>query len=214
KKSLKEVFIDCKTDGWGYDFEFLLKCEKNGFKIKEIPVKWIAGEESKVTIKSYVNTFVELMKIWWQEIGISRGFIINIFVRTRTFQKYFVGGVITNLINIGVFFYLLYGLKVADFNIKGFTIPNYILIESVAYLVCVIFNFIYHKFFTFRSNQWNLKELIRYIVLLLINYFIGIVLLFIMIDLLGIYQSYAKLISMVVVILWNFFALKLFVYRS
>jgi len=39
-----------------------------GFKIKEVPVVWKNPGESKVTLKSYIKTFKELLQIKWNLI--------------------------------------------------------------------------------------------------------------------------------------------------
>ncbi|MCK4860271.1 MAG: hypothetical protein KAS87_06925, partial [Candidatus Omnitrophica bacterium] len=48
---------------WGFDIEILALAKKMGFKIKEVPVNWSNPGESKVTLKSYIRTFQELLKI-------------------------------------------------------------------------------------------------------------------------------------------------------
>ncbi len=48
---------------WGFDIEILTIAKKMGFKIKEVPVFWSNPGESKVTLKSYIRTFGELLKI-------------------------------------------------------------------------------------------------------------------------------------------------------
>jgi glycosyltransferase involved in cell wall biosynthesis len=48
---------------WGFDIEILVLAKKMGFKIKEVPVNWSNPGESKVTLKSYIKTFQELLKI-------------------------------------------------------------------------------------------------------------------------------------------------------
>lgn len=211
---LSTYFINCETNGWGYDFEFLYKVKDAGYKIKEIPVKWSAGAKSSVGFRSYVNTLIELIKIWWKEEGLSIGYLSKLFKRTRMVQKYFVGGVLTNVINIGGFYYLLYVVKMSDWQIGSLVIPHYIIIESVAYTTAVIFNFMFHKLLTFKSSRWNLGEFARYGLLLFINYVIGVILLYAMVDRIGIYEGLAKLAVVMVVIMWNFFALKYFVYKS
>lgn len=51
---------------WFFDSELLFKCQKYGYKIKEIPVHWIEGKSSKVeilkTIKNYLSSIIRLKK--------------------------------------------------------------------------------------------------------------------------------------------------------
>ena len=53
---------------WGFDIEILALAKRMGFKIKEVPVDWHNPQESKVTLKSYIRTFMELLKIKWNLI--------------------------------------------------------------------------------------------------------------------------------------------------
>jgi dolichyl-phosphate beta-glucosyltransferase len=59
----KVVFEKQTVDRWGFDFEILHLAQRLGFKIKEIPVKWINAEGSKVKPTDYFKTLGELLKI-------------------------------------------------------------------------------------------------------------------------------------------------------
>ena len=48
---------------WGFDIEVLVLAKRMGFKIKEAAIDWKNPGESKVTLKSYIKTFQELLKI-------------------------------------------------------------------------------------------------------------------------------------------------------
>ncbi len=62
-KIAEEVFSRQTIFRWGFDIEILVLVKKLGYKIKELPVAWINPGESKVTLKSYIRTFAELLKI-------------------------------------------------------------------------------------------------------------------------------------------------------
>jgi dolichyl-phosphate beta-glucosyltransferase len=62
-KEAKEYLIMCKNDRFGYDFEFLYLLQKNGMKIKEMPVKWAAVGDSRVKPMSYFKTLQELFNV-------------------------------------------------------------------------------------------------------------------------------------------------------
>ena len=62
------VFSRQTIEKWGFDIEVLVIAKKLGYKIKELPVTWINPAGSKVTLKSYLNTFIELLKIKWNLI--------------------------------------------------------------------------------------------------------------------------------------------------
>jgi glycosyltransferase involved in cell wall biosynthesis len=73
-KQAAEVIFPMQTlTGWGFDFEVLLIGKRNGFHIKEIPVRWINPPDSKVRLNAYLTTLIELMRVKWNDIrGIYR----------------------------------------------------------------------------------------------------------------------------------------------
>ena len=63
EKVANDIFSRQTIEKWGFDIEILVLAKKLGYKIKELPVTWINAEGSKVTLKSYIRTFMELLKI-------------------------------------------------------------------------------------------------------------------------------------------------------
>src|SRR4030042_2241539 len=64
----KKIFPKQTIMRWGFDIEILALAKRMGFKIKEVPIDWHNPSESKVTLKSYIRTFMELLKIKWNLI--------------------------------------------------------------------------------------------------------------------------------------------------
>lgn len=62
-KAAEKIFPKQTIMRWGFDIEILVLAKKMGFRIKEVPVNWRNPGESKVTLKSYIRTFGELLKI-------------------------------------------------------------------------------------------------------------------------------------------------------
>jgi dolichyl-phosphate beta-glucosyltransferase len=60
----QRIFCTHITDRWGFDFDFLLRLKRNNATIYEVPVIWIAGAESKMTVWGYITTLIELIRIW------------------------------------------------------------------------------------------------------------------------------------------------------
>ena len=54
RRVVKNVVPLIKDTGWFFDTELLVLAEKNGYKIKEVPVKWIDDPDSRVRIFSTV----------------------------------------------------------------------------------------------------------------------------------------------------------------
>lgn len=60
----QRIFCTHTTDRWGFDFDFLFRMKRSNATIHEVPVTWIAGEESKMTAFGYITTLIELIRIW------------------------------------------------------------------------------------------------------------------------------------------------------
>ena len=65
----KEIFSINTIDGFGYDFELLFLAQKKKYSIKEIPIKWKSSFESKVEPIDYFYTFIELIKVIYNDIN-------------------------------------------------------------------------------------------------------------------------------------------------
>jgi len=63
KKVAENVLPKCKIDRFAFDPEILVLAQKNGFKIKEIPIIWKNDLESKVKFKSMVKMALDMVKI-------------------------------------------------------------------------------------------------------------------------------------------------------
>ncbi|MDP2820818.1 MAG: glycosyltransferase family 2 protein [bacterium] len=64
----EDIFSRCKIDRWAFDVEVLLIAKKFGYKIKEIPVRWVNNPNSKVSFKGMVKMLLEVLKIRWNAI--------------------------------------------------------------------------------------------------------------------------------------------------
>ena len=62
------VFPRQTLTGWGFDFEILAIAKLGGFRIKEMPVRWVNPPDSKVGIGAYGTTLVELARVRWNRI--------------------------------------------------------------------------------------------------------------------------------------------------
>ena len=48
----RRIFAKCKVDGFAFDFETILRAQKDGLKITEVPVKIVNHRDSKVHVFS------------------------------------------------------------------------------------------------------------------------------------------------------------------
>lgn len=56
----KELFENLQTKGWTFDVELLLKADRTGYSIKELPVQWRNGRDSKVSLSDGWRILKEL----------------------------------------------------------------------------------------------------------------------------------------------------------
>lgn len=59
KRVVKELLPKVENNEWFFDTEMLVKGERYGYKLKEIPVKWIDDEGSTVNIKKTVESYMK-----------------------------------------------------------------------------------------------------------------------------------------------------------
>jgi len=64
----EDIFNKCRIERWAFDVEVLLIAKKFGYKIKEIPVRWINNPNSRVSFKGMVKMLLEVLRIRWNAI--------------------------------------------------------------------------------------------------------------------------------------------------
>jgi glycosyltransferase involved in cell wall biosynthesis len=62
-KAVEDVFPSCVIDRFSFDPELLVVAKKRGYRIKEVPIKWINDVNSKVKFKNMVKMGFDLIKI-------------------------------------------------------------------------------------------------------------------------------------------------------
>jgi len=72
EEAAKKIFSRQTINRWGFDIEVLVIAKKLGYKIKELPVKWVnpSGAGKGVSLMGYFNTLKELLEIKW---NVARG---------------------------------------------------------------------------------------------------------------------------------------------
>jgi glycosyltransferase involved in cell wall biosynthesis len=56
-----------RLDGFGFDVEILFLARRAGFVIREIPITWVYGRESKVNVTSGARAFFDLVAVRWHQ---------------------------------------------------------------------------------------------------------------------------------------------------
>lgn len=64
----EKIFSRQTIMGWGFDFEILLIARLHGFRIREVPVRWVNPSDSKVSLGAYGSTLGELFRVRWNAI--------------------------------------------------------------------------------------------------------------------------------------------------
>jgi glycosyltransferase AglD len=63
---LMQLLDEVQATHWFWDTEIMVRANRHGFKIKEIPVEWKSGRGTKVNIfKDSWNMFWQIMGLWW-----------------------------------------------------------------------------------------------------------------------------------------------------
>lgn len=70
EEAAERVFRAATIDRWGFDVEALALAKLFGFRIKEIPITWANDENSRVGLKAYASTLLDVGRVWW---GVKKG---------------------------------------------------------------------------------------------------------------------------------------------
>jgi len=121
--------------------------------------------------------------------------------------SYLIFGILTTLINI-----ISYGLiaKVLEIDYK--------LATSIAWFLSVIFAFVTNKLYVFNSKSFQMKavtkEFFSFIFFRLLSYFIDLLIMIIMVEWSKLDDLFAKVIANIIVVIINYFASKLFIFKA
>jgi hypothetical protein len=66
REPLLNLLDEVKATHWFWDTEILVRAHRHGLKIKEIPVEWKSGRDTKVNLlEDSSSMFWQVMKLWW-----------------------------------------------------------------------------------------------------------------------------------------------------
>lgn len=124
------------------------------------------------------------------------------FLNSQLF-KYLVVGSLGTFLDIG-FLYLF-------FDILGI---NLYLAVTLSFTIAFLNNFFLNKSWTFQSRSRNYRKLMtKFFIVSMIGLILSIGLMFVMVDLIGIWHILAKILTSGVVVVWNFLANKFWTFR-
>lgn len=64
-KAAHLIFSQTRMSGFSFDIEVLALAKKRGLKIGIVPVRWRFDPDSKVTLRAYIQVFIDVFKIRW-----------------------------------------------------------------------------------------------------------------------------------------------------
>ena len=67
-RAAETLFPLQRLDGFGFDVEILFLAKRAGFAVRELPVTWKYGRQSKVNLLSGARGFVDLITIRWNQV--------------------------------------------------------------------------------------------------------------------------------------------------
>ena len=67
RKSLLALLGEVEATHWFWDTETMVRGYRHGYKIKEIPVEWKSGKDTKVNlVKDSWSMFSQVLSLWWK----------------------------------------------------------------------------------------------------------------------------------------------------
>ncbi|MCW4007460.1 MAG: glycosyltransferase family 2 protein [Candidatus Bathyarchaeota archaeon] len=67
REPLMRLLDEVEAGHWFWDTEILVRAHCKGYRIKEIPVSWRSGRETKVRLlKDSMSMFRQALKLWWR----------------------------------------------------------------------------------------------------------------------------------------------------
>ncbi len=67
REPLIKLLDEVEATHWFWDTEILVRANRKGYRIKEIPVEWKSGKDTKVSLfKDSWNMFWQIVSLWWK----------------------------------------------------------------------------------------------------------------------------------------------------
>ena len=67
REPLMQLLTEVEAKHWFWDTEILVRASQRGYRIKEIPVNWRGGSETKVRLfKDSSDMFRQILVLWWR----------------------------------------------------------------------------------------------------------------------------------------------------
>ncbi|PIP29369.1 polysaccharide synthesis protein GtrA [Candidatus Kuenenbacteria bacterium CG23_combo_of_CG06-09_8_20_14_all_36_9] len=127
----------------------------------------------------------------------------KISAQIKQFFLYCIGGGFAFIIDVG-------GLYVFTEYLKIW----YIFSATLSFILAAIFNYLFQRFITFKSVDKNIsRQFILFVIVAAIGLLINNTLLYLLVELAGIWYIFAKVLTAAIVLVWNFFVNKKFTFK-
>ncbi|MDI0265945.1 GtrA family protein [Clostridioides difficile] len=130
-----------------------------------------------------------------------------IFKKHKETILYLFFGIFTTLVNIVSY---LFFTRIASLN--------FIVANSLAWILAVLFAYVTNKFFVFKSVTIEIKfllgEFLSFVSFRLLSGFIEMIIMYIMIDLLFVNDFIVKIITNIIVIILNYLFSKMIIFKT
>jgi len=64
RRARETLFPRCRLDGWAFDVELLALARREGFRIAEVPVRWINSPDTRVrAVSASLQMFRDLLRL-------------------------------------------------------------------------------------------------------------------------------------------------------
>lgn len=141
-------------------------------------------------------------------IKIINSFQAKLFLNKMNMKlKYLIFGGLTTLLNIFTY-------KICTFFL-GIT---YITASVIAWIIAVMFAFLTNKYFVFESQDNNLiklsKEILLFFTVRVMSLFLDLGTMYLLVSIIKLNDMYAKIAANIVVVIVNYFASKLIIFRG
>ncbi|MFA6527986.1 MAG: GtrA family protein [Candidatus Gracilibacteria bacterium] len=123
----------------------------------------------------------------------------------RQFIKFCVVGTISMIVDVGSYTLLTRMIQ--------FFYSHYLLANAIAFIVSLIISYVLNKKFTFQNNNKAIGvQFTKYVGVYTVGLVISEILLYILVDRIGIYDLIAKMLVIGAVLFWNFTGSKFFIF--
>jgi hypothetical protein len=66
KERILQILPYIQSNHWFWDTELLVRAQRQGYTVREFPVRWRAGKGTTVRMKDVLEMGTAIVRLWWQ----------------------------------------------------------------------------------------------------------------------------------------------------